>query len=112
MQVCRRIFGLVVFAEPIADLTPLFHWNTKQVFLQFVGEYSTVDNVRMLSGDAAGTNATLQPNNQIVIWDRIVRRKRDARVNIEGLKNKYAFKDIARKGFRCVYRCLSGNLLI
>lgn len=43
----------------------------------------------------------LQLDNQVVIWDRIVRRKRDAKINIEGLKNKYAFKDMSRKGFRC-----------
>lgn len=44
-----------------------------------------------------------QPDNQVVLWDRIVRRKRDARINVEGLKNKYAFKAMDKKGFRYVY---------
>ena len=40
----------------------------------------------------------------MVLWDRIVRRKKDARINVEGLKNKYALKAMDKKGFRCVYR--------
>jgi hypothetical protein len=36
-----------------------------------------------------------QPENQVVIWDRIVRNKREARINLSGGKNKYAFKEIA-----------------
>lgn len=36
----------------------------------------------------------------MVIWDRIVRRKKDAKINIEGVKNKYAFKHIGKNGFK------------
>jgi len=60
-----------------ADLTPLFHWNTKQVFLYLSGEYT----------NKQGTQ------NEVVFWDKIVRRKRDAQIHIRG-KNKYVFKDI------------------
>lgn len=35
-----------------------------------------------------------QPHNEIVIWDRIVRTKKAARVNINGGKPKYEFKEI------------------
>jgi len=67
-----------------ADLRNLLNWNSKQVFLQFVADYSSPE----------------YPNNQVVIWDRIIRRKKDARINVESLKNKYAFKEISQKGFR------------
>ncbi|KII92716.1 hypothetical protein PLICRDRAFT_51079 [Plicaturopsis crispa FD-325 SS-3] len=60
-----------------ADLTPLFHWNTKQLFLYLGAEYTNAQGVK----------------NEVVIWDRIVRRKEDAVVNVEG-KNKYMFHDL------------------
>ncbi|KAJ3891905.1 signal peptidase subunit [Lentinula edodes] len=66
-----------------ADLTPLFTWNTKQLFLSLEAEYENAQGV----------------NNTIVLWDRIVRRPEDARVNVVGAKNKYAFKEIGGKGF-------------
>ncbi|KZP34215.1 signal peptidase 22 kDa subunit [Athelia psychrophila] len=60
-----------------ADLTPLFNWNTKQLFLYLEAEYENAKGGK----------------NDVVIWDRIVRRKEDAFINVVG-KNKYAFKDI------------------
>ncbi|KAF5392015.1 hypothetical protein D9757_003342 [Collybiopsis confluens] len=66
-----------------ADLTPLFTWNTKQLFLSLEAEYENIYGV----------------NNTIVLWDRIVRRPEDARVNVVGAKNKYAYKELAGKGF-------------
>jgi len=60
------------------DLQPLFNWNTKQVFVYFVAEYSTGN----------------YPENQVVLWDRIIRRRSDARINIADAKNKYAFTEI------------------
>ncbi len=38
------------------DLTPAFHWNIKQLFVYVVASYSTDRN----------------PNNEIVLWDKIV----------------------------------------
>lgn len=38
---------------------------------------------------------SLQTKNDIVIWDRIIRRKSDANLNIKG-KSKYTLRDIAR----------------
>ncbi|KAK0463890.1 signal peptidase subunit [Desarmillaria tabescens] len=63
-----------------ADLTPLFNWNTKQLFLYLEAEYVNTEGV----------------HNEVVIWDRIVRRKEDAIIKVSG-KNKYAFRDVSRK---------------
>lgn len=38
--------------------------------------------------------------NEAVIWDRIVRRKEEAHVNVVG-KNKYNFRDLSAS-FKCV----------
>jgi signal peptidase complex subunit 3 len=62
-----------------ADLSPLFHWNTKQLFIYLEGEYTNMHGVQ----------------NTVVIWDKIVRRKRDARIKIEGGKNKYVFRELS-----------------
>ncbi|KAF9532527.1 signal peptidase 22kDa subunit [Crepidotus variabilis] len=61
-----------------ADLTPLFHWNTKQLFLYLEAEYENSKGVK----------------NEVVIWDRIVRRKEDANIKFAG-KNSYMFRDIS-----------------
>jgi len=61
-----------------ADLTPLFNWNTKQLFLYLEAEYYNAKGVK----------------NEVVIWDRIVRRKEDAFIKFVG-KNKYKFRDIS-----------------
>lgn len=34
-----------------------------------------------------------QINNEVVIWDRIIRRKRDAKLNIESARAKYSLRD-------------------
>jgi len=62
-----------------ADLTPLFDWNTKQLFLYLSAEYINAQGVK----------------NDIVLWDRIVRRKRDAKIKIKGVKNKYRFRELS-----------------
>ncbi|KAJ7108607.1 signal peptidase 22kDa subunit [Mycena epipterygia] len=64
-----------------ADLSPLFNWNTKQLFLYLDAEYTNSKGVQ----------------HAVVIWDRIVRRKSDAKIHVQG-KQKYAFRDIS--GFR------------
>ncbi|ETW81129.1 hypothetical protein HETIRDRAFT_440637 [Heterobasidion irregulare TC 32-1] len=63
-----------------ADLTPLFNWNTKQLFLYVGAEYTNAKGVK----------------NEVVIWDRIVRRKEDAYIQVQG-KNKYPFRDPSEK---------------
>ncbi|KAJ2916629.1 hypothetical protein MD484_g3789, partial [Candolleomyces efflorescens] len=61
-----------------ADFSPLFNWNTKQIFLYLQAEY----------------NSTVGVKNEVVIWDRIIRRKEEANVNFVG-KNKYNFRDLS-----------------
>lgn len=41
-----------------------------------------------------------QTKNDVVIWDRIIRRKEDAVLNVKS-RNKYEFKDVA-VSFKCV----------
>ena len=76
----NRLTNLVEFNLSLdADFSRLFHWNTKQLFLYLVLEYETPNYER----------------NQIVVWDRIVRRTGDNhRISINKLKNKYAVNDI------------------
>ncbi|KAF9650870.1 signal peptidase 22 kDa subunit [Thelephora ganbajun] len=60
-----------------ADLTSLFHWNTKQLFIYVTAEYNNSD----------GTH------NEVVIWDRIVLRKEDALVDVV-VPPKYPLRDM------------------
>ena len=41
-----------------------------------------------------------QVKNEVVIWDRIVRRKEDAQLSVAG-RNKYAFRELSAS-FKCV----------
>ncbi|KAL0579720.1 Signal peptidase complex subunit [Marasmius crinis-equi] len=61
-----------------ADLTPLFNWNTKQLFVSLEAEYENTQGVK----------------NEVVIWDRIIRSKEDAFIRVAA-KNKYAFREIS-----------------
>ena len=60
-----------------ADLTPLFNWNTKQLFVFLTAEYETRDNKL----------------NQVVLWDTIIRRVKDAKLKLENTNTKYNFWD-------------------
>lgn len=60
-----------------ADLRSAFSWNTKQLFVYVQAEYVTADN----------------KVNQVVLWDRIVQRKKDAHLKIKSLRLKYPFID-------------------
>ncbi|CAE6413290.1 unnamed protein product [Rhizoctonia solani] len=60
-----------------ADLDSLFNWNTKQLFVYVVAEYTNQKGF----------------SNEVVIWDRIVRRKRDSKLNIEAARAKYPIRD-------------------
>lgn len=101
------------FALTRVDLRSLFHWNTKQVFLYLSAEYTNRQGVREFTQDRfiwvllpiATSFGSLRPDffvflfrhhqlqNEVVIWDRIVRRRQDARVRIENGQNKYFFKE-------------------
>ncbi|CAE6540436.1 unnamed protein product [Rhizoctonia solani] len=60
-----------------ADLNSLFTWNTKQLFVYVVAEYTNQKGF----------------SNEVVIWDRIVRRKRDSKLMIEAARAKYPIRD-------------------
>ncbi|KAK4050010.1 Signal peptidase complex subunit [Microbotryomycetes sp. JL201] len=72
--------------DVIADLSPMFNWNTKQIFVYLRADYQT--------GDYASRTGFALPANSVVLWDRIVRGKRFARINIADGKQKYEFKEI------------------
>ncbi|UJR20756.1 hypothetical protein I4U23_023874 [Adineta vaga] len=59
------------------DLNPLFDWNVKQLFLYLVAEYVTPANSL----------------NQVVLWDKIIRRGEEARFNFHEIATKYYFWD-------------------
>jgi signal peptidase complex subunit 3 len=63
-----------------ADLRSAFSWNTKQLFVYVQSEYATPDNAV----------------NQVVLWDRIVTRQRDAHLRVKALRLKYPFIDRGR----------------
>ncbi|KAI9061728.1 signal peptidase subunit [Trametes sanguinea] len=79
-----------------ADLSPLFNWNTKQLFLYVSAEYENKRGVK----------------NEVVIWDRIVRRKEDAQLSIAG-RNKYAFRELSTsfKGAAPAHYTLKYNVM-
>ncbi|KAI0684812.1 signal peptidase subunit [Cytidiella melzeri] len=60
-----------------ADLTPLFNWNTKQLFLYVQAEYVNAQGVK----------------NEVVVWDKIVRTKEEANLALSG-RNKYLFRNL------------------
>ncbi|ORY49876.1 signal peptidase 22 kDa subunit [Rhizoclosmatium globosum] len=64
-----------------ADLSPLFNWNTKQLFVQLVAEYKTESH----------------NTNQVTIWDDIITSKEDAIIKIKKKKGKYVLSDITGK---------------
>lgn len=68
--------GFVSF-DLAADLESLFNWNVKQLFVYLTAEYTTTNN----------------KVNQVVIWDKIIRRGESAILNLKDMKAKYYFYD-------------------
>jgi len=60
-----------------ADLSSVFNWNAKQLFLYLLAEYQTPKN-------------TL---NQVVLWDKIILRGENAKLDVKGINTKYYFWD-------------------
>ncbi|GMM32793.1 signal peptidase complex subunit [Saccharomycopsis crataegensis] len=67
-----------------ADLSPLFNWNTKQVFVYLTAEYP-------------GKNS--QASNKVTYWDKIVTSKEDANLELKNQRSKYNVWDV-EKTFR------------
>ncbi|KAL3074954.1 hypothetical protein niasHS_014399 [Heterodera schachtii] len=60
-----------------ADMAPIFNWNVKQLFVYLTAEYSTMKNVI----------------NQVVLWDRIVKRTDPQVIFEQSIHPKYYFLD-------------------
>ena len=61
----------------VADLTSVFNWNVKQLFVYVSASYATRNN---------GTN-------EVVVWDRVVNNTADAALHVENEFNKYPLVD-------------------
>ncbi|KAI9092365.1 signal peptidase 22kDa subunit [Phlyctochytrium arcticum] len=64
-----------------ADLTKLWNWNTKQLFLFLVLDYQTPDHNL----------------NHIVVWDDIITSKADALINLRKQESEYPLADLSKK---------------
>lgn len=67
-----------------ADLSPLFNWNTKQVFVYLTAEYP---------GKSTGSL------NKVTYWDKIIKSKDEAKLHLANQKSKYSVWDV-EKSFR------------
>lgn len=67
-----------------ADLTPLFNWNTKQVFVYLTAEYP---------GKSDGSS------NRVTYWDKILHSREDAVLHLKNARAKYSVWDV-EKSFR------------
>ncbi|CAF3887603.1 unnamed protein product [Rotaria sp. Silwood2] len=59
------------------NLNSLFDWNVKELFLYLIAEYVTPANSL----------------NQVVLWDQILLRGNNARINLHDIVTKYYFWD-------------------
>ncbi|CAO3631044.1 unnamed protein product [Mucor hiemalis] len=64
-----------------ADFTPIFNWNTKQVFVTVVAEYQSKNFER----------------NSVVLWDKIITSKDKAHLKLRNVRNKYAMIDVSQQ---------------
>merc|ERR1711990_20750 len=65
-----------------ADLTELMHWNNKQLFIYIMAEYSTPQN----------------DINQVVVWDKIIKRGEKSKLSLKRKPLKYQFFDDGEGG--------------
>lgn len=72
----RKDLGFLTF-DLQTDLTSLFNWNVKELFLYLTAEYKTKDNEL----------------NQVVLWDKILLRGENAVLDFKNMNTKYYFWD-------------------
>ncbi|XP_045492813.1 signal peptidase complex subunit 3 [Colias croceus] len=79
------------------DLSNLFNWNVKQLFLYLTAEYITPSNEL----------------NQVVLWDKIILRGENALLDFKNMNIKYYFWDDGNglKGHNNVTLTLSWNII-
>lgn len=66
-----------------ADLTPLFNWNTKQVFVYLTAEYD-------------GGSKRTDISNKVTFWDKIILTKEDAVLSLRNQRSTYSVYDVQR----------------
>jgi len=71
--------GVITF-DIDANLTQVFNWNVKQLFLYLSAEYESKDN----------------KVNQVVLWDKIIQRGQSPVLAMKNLHSKYYFWDDGR----------------
>ncbi|ODV95217.1 hypothetical protein PACTADRAFT_49966 [Pachysolen tannophilus NRRL Y-2460] len=62
-----------------ADLTPLFNWNTKQIFVYLLMEYEGYNGLS---------------SSKITFWDNIIHDKSEAILDLNSVKGKYSCWDV------------------
>lgn len=78
----------------VADFSPLFDWNTKQIFVFLVAEYRTQQNVLLqISSFLPCLIVFVQKFNQVVLWDEILLRHAKEKISFRNKKNEYRFFD-------------------
>lgn len=80
-----------------AEMDKIFNWNVKQLFVYLTAEYTTHNNKL----------------NQVVIWDKIIRRGESADLDYKDIKAKYYFFDDGHglKGNKNVTLSLAWNVI-
>lgn len=64
------------------DLTPLFNWNTKQVYVSVTIDYPSM------------SSSGLTNSNSLVIWDKIITDPADANITLIDAPSKYSVYDV------------------
>ncbi|KAJ0179492.1 hypothetical protein K1T71_005204 [Dendrolimus kikuchii] len=92
----RNDLGFLTF-DLKTDLSHLFNWNVKQLFLYLTAEYVTPNNEL----------------NQVVLWDKIILRGENALLDFKNMNTKYYFWDDGNglKGHNNVTLTLSWNII-
>lgn len=90
----REDVGFLNFDVSV-DFSPVFNWNVKQLFLYLVAEYETERNVcNKLSLSSIILNLiNYQDVNEVVIWDKIIKRTDKQVLDLKNLNPKYYFFD-------------------
>lgn len=92
----RSDLGYFVF-DLSSDISKLFNWNVKLLFLYLTAEYETAEH----------------KINQVVIWDKIIRRGENAILDYRSMNTKYHFWDLGNglRGNKNVSLALSWNVI-
>ncbi|CAE1231134.1 SPCS3 [Acanthosepion pharaonis] len=84
-------------ADRERNISKLFNWNVKLLFLYLTAEYETAEH----------------KINQVVIWDKIIRRGENAILDYRSMNTKYHFWDLGNglRGNKNVSLALSWNVI-